>query len=453
MDRPAEQRPAEVLPPPRGSVANHAGKAVQSRWDWVEPCVWTRRMLQALEQGVKGGRWFSLMDKVWSLENLRVGFAQVKANDGAPGADRQTIAMFAQHLEANLGKLAQELREGRYRPGPVRRVWIDKLGSTEKRPLGIPSVRDRVVQTALRNVIEPIFERDFAEHSYGFRPHRGCKDALRRVDDLLKHGHRWVVDADLKSYFDTIPHEGLMRKVAGKISDGDLLDLIGRYLKQPVEDDGETWEPVAGSPQGAVVSPLLSNIYLNDLDHLMVRERLEMVRYADDLVVLCVSEQEAHRAMALLRAWAEASGLTIHPTKTRIVDEQDDGPGGGFDFLGYHFVRGKKWPRAKSIMKLREAIRRKTPRTSGQSLPQIVGAVNETLRGWFAYFKHSYKTTFSYTDGWIRMRLRSILRQRHGLKGRGRGTDHQRWPNAYFAKLGYFSLKSAHDLALRSSRR
>ena len=407
-------------------------------------------MLQALDKGVKGGRWFSLMDKVWSPGNLRAAFAQVKSNDGAPGADRQTIGMFEKHLAANLEKLAQELQENRYRAGPVRRVWIDKAGSTEQRPLGIPTVRDRVVQTALRNVIEPLFEQDFAEHSYGFRPNRGCKDALRRVEHLLKSGHTWVVDADFKSYFDTIPHEGLMKKVALKISDRDLLELIGMYLKQPVEDDGECVEPESGSPQGAVISPLLSNIYLDDLDHLMVREGREMVRYADDLVVLCRSEREANEALETLRSWACANGLTIHPSKTRIVNSQDRG---GFDFLGYHFERGMKWPREKSVMKLREAIRSKTRRCSGQSLRQIIGEINVILRGWFAYFKHSKPQTFGPIDGWIRMRLRSILRRRHGKRGCGRGNDHQRWPNDYFARQGYFALKSAHAAALRSSRR
>jgi RNA-directed DNA polymerase len=447
MDRPADPRPAEVF---RETGAKRAGETVPSRWDWVEPCVWTKRMLQALEQGVKGGRWFSLMDKVWSRSNLRVSFGQVKANDGAAGADRQTIAMFERNLEANLEKLSRELQENRYRPGAVRRVWIDKPGSAEQRPLGIPNVRDRVVQTALRNVLEPIFEREFAEHSYGFRPQRGCKDALRRVEQLLQAGHRWVVDADFKSYFDTIPHERLMKKVAQRVSDGDLLDLIRRYLKQQVEEDGEAWEPTSGSPQGAVLSPLLSNIYLNDLDHLMERAGLEMVRYADDLVVLCPSEQEAQRAMEALRIWAAANGLTIHPTKTRIVDA---GERGGFDFLGYHWERGMKWPRAKSLMKLREAIRSRTRRTSGQSMPQIVGNVNQVLRGWFAYFQHAKALTFPRIDSWIRMRLRSILRRRQGLRGRGRGKDHQRWPNGYFAGLGYFSLKEAHAAVLRSSRR
>lgn len=355
-------------------------------------------------------------------------------------------------LEANLEKLERELREGRYRPGPVRRVWIDKLGSSEQRPLGIPKVRDRVVQTALRNVLEPIFEPDFAEHSYGFRPQRGCKDALRRVEHLLRQGYPWVVDADLKSYFDTIPQERLMKKGAPKVSDRDLLELIGSYLKQPVEDDGQSWVPTAGSPQGAVISPLLSNIYLHDLDQWMVREGRERVRYADDLVVLCRSEQEPQAVLETLRTWATASGLTLPPTKTRIVNESDD-DGGGFDFLGYHFERGLKWPREKSVRKRREAIRSKPPRTSGLSLQQIVWNVNQTLGGWFAYFKHSKATTFPPIDGWIRQRLRSILRRRRGLRGRGRGKDHQRWPNDYFERLGYFALKSAHVRALQSSRR
>jgi len=310
------------------------------------------------------------------------------------------------------------------------------------------------VQTALRNVIEPIFEVEFAEHSYGFRPNRGCKDALRRVDALLKGGYRWVVDADLKSYFDTIPHEGLMKQVARRISDRDLLELIGQFLKQPVQEEACAPEEagVAGTPQGAVISPLLSNLYLNDLDHLMVREGLEMVRYADDLVILCRSQEEAERALEKLRAWSESSGLTLHATKTRLVKE-DDEDGDGFDFLGYHFERGKKWPRKKSVLKLRAEIRLKTKRTSGQSMVRIVGAVNRSLRGWFEYFKHSRAGAFPAIDGWVRMRLRSILRRRCGLRGRGRGSDHQRWTNEYFARLGYFSLKEAHTAALRSSGR
>ncbi|HYK87340.1 MAG TPA: reverse transcriptase domain-containing protein [Acidobacteriota bacterium] len=256
-----EKQPAGVP-----ETATQAGE-IRDRWDWVEPSVWTERMLTALEKGVKGGKWFSLVDKVYALANLRAGFAKVKANRGSAGVDHQTIKMFEAHLEENLGKLSRSLREGSYRPEAIRRHWIPKPGSNEKRPLGIPTVRDRVVQAALLNVLEPIFERDFAEQSYGFRPNRGCKDALRRVDELLRRGYTWVVDADLKSYFDTIPHEMLIERVEEKVSDGAVIAMLKGYLKQDVMDAMKQWTPEGGTPQGAIVSPLLSNIYLDPLDH------------------------------------------------------------------------------------------------------------------------------------------------------------------------------------------
>lgn len=262
-------------------TAKQAGEN-QSRWDWVEPSVWTERMLTALEKGVKGGKWFSLIDKVYALANLRAGFTKVKANRGAAGVDHQTIEMFEARLGENLEKLSQWLREGSYRPQAIRRQWIPKAGSKEKRPLGIPTVRDRVVQAALLNVLEPIFEREFAEQSYGFRPNRGCKDALRRVDELLKRGYTWVVDADLKSYFDTIPHDLLMGRVEEKVSDGAVIKLLKGYLQQDVMEAMRRWKPEGGTPQGAIVSPMLSNIYLNPLDHEMEQQGIEMVRYADD---------------------------------------------------------------------------------------------------------------------------------------------------------------------------
>jgi RNA-directed DNA polymerase len=342
------------------------------------------------------------------------------------------------------------LREDSYLPHPVRRCWIDKPGSTEKRPLGIPAVRDRIVQGATRNVIEPILERQFAEHSYGFRPGRGCKDALRRVDWLLEAGYTWVVDLDFKSYFDTIPHDKLMERVKELISDGRLLALLEKYLKAGVMDGMKGWEPTEqGTPQGAVISPLLANLYLNPLDHQMAGDGYEMTRYADDLVVQCRSEAEAVEALEKLRQWAEENGLTVHPTKTRIVNAREKG---GFDFLGYHFERGMKWPRKKSLDKLKQTIRKRTRRKQGKSLGSVIAGLNPTLRGWFEYFKHSHRTTFQDLDGWIRMRLRSILRKCRGGKGRGRGHDHIKWPNAYFERLGLFSLKTARDLACQSRR-
>jgi RNA-directed DNA polymerase len=426
------------------------GKTLDMRF-WADPTVWTERMLAALQKGVKGGRWFSLNDKVHPERTLKAAFSQVAENDGAAGVDHVTITMFEGHLDEELRRLSDQLRTGTYCPQLIRRHYIPKPGTQELRPLGIPTVRDRVVQTALRMVIEPIFEHEFAEQSYGFRPKRGCKDALRRVDELLKSGYTSIVDADLKSYFDTIPHDRLMTLVGQKVSDGRVLTLIEMFLKQGVLDDLREWTPEMGSPQGAVISPLLSNIYLNPLDHQMAKAGFEMVRYADDFVILCRSPEEARQALAMVQDWTATAGLTLHPTKTRIVDAKEE----AFEFLGYRFEKSgtRRYPRAKSLKKLKDTIRAKTKRNSGKCLQAIIGSLNPTLRGWFGYFQHSYKTTFESVDGWVRMRLRSILRKRLGRKGRGRGADHHRWRNAFFAKHGLYSLKAAHTLACQSSQR
>jgi len=443
-DGPSDQNPTTIAP-----GAKTVGE-IWGRWPWVEPTVWTERMLTALEQGVKGGKWYSLMDKVYSAPNLRAAFEAIQANKGSAGVDHQTIEMFEKHLANNLVDLSTSLQSGTYRPTAIKRVWIPKPGSAEKRPLGIPTVRDRVVQAALRNVIEPIFERDFAPQSYGFRPGRGCKDALRRVDELLSAGHAFVVDADLKSYFDTIPHTSMMRLLERKIADSRVLALLRAYLTQQVMETAKDWAPQEGTPQGAVISPLLSNIYLDPLDHLMAVAGIDMVRYADDFVLLCRSEAEAHRALELVQRWTTSVGLVLHPDKTHIVDASQRG---GFDFLGYHFERGYHWPRKKSLRTFKGRVRSLTKRTNGWSLEQIISDVNRSLVGWFEYFKHSHKTTFGRLDGWIRMRLRSILRKRCGRRGRGRGLDHQRWPNAFFAEHGLFSLSAARVLACQSARR
>jgi RNA-directed DNA polymerase len=408
-------------------------------------------MLTALEEGVKGGQWYSVMDKVYTQPNLRAAFTRVRAAHGAAGVDHQTIEAFACDLEANLAKLADELRDGTYRPQAVRRHWIPKPGKPrEQRPLGIPTVRDRVVQAALDNVMAPIFERDFAAQSYGFRPRRGGKEALRRTAQLLKEGFTYVVDADVQSYFDTIPQARLLEQVRTKISDGKVLSLIVAFLKQGVMDAGKFWLPEEGTPQGGVLSPLLANLYLDPLDHAMAQVGYEMVRYADDFVILCRSEEEAQRALAQVQQWTAQAGLTLHPNKTRVVNAQHTG---GFDFLGYHFERGYRWPRKQSAQKLKETIRAKTKRTNGSSLKAIILDVNRTVTGWFEYFKHSHKTTFPSLDSWVRMRLRSILRKRKGQKGRGRGADHQRWPNAFFQGHGLYSMTAAHALLRQSSCR
>jgi RNA-directed DNA polymerase len=443
MTKPTENQSATV---PQAQQAEE----ILSRWRWVKPCAWTVRMLTTLEQGVEGGKWFRLFDKVFAERNLWTAFQQVAQNGGAAGVDHQTIKDFESRLPDPIWELSDALKAGRFTPQAIRRVAIPKPGSTETRPLGIPTVRDRVLQAAIVNVIEPIFERDFAEHSYGFRPGRGCKDALRRVDQLLAAGYVHVVDADLKGYFDSIPHDRLMTRLEAKIADGPVLRLIESFLQADILDGASQWTPTQGAPQGAVLSPLLSNVYLDPLDHLVAEAGYAMVRYADDFVILCRTAEDAARALELVRHWTSENGLTLHPTKTKVIDARET----GFDFLGYTFHGRKHWPRKKSIAKLKETIRAKTRRTSGKSLPCIVADVNRTLRGWFAYFQHSsYRTVYRSLDGWIRTRLRSILRKRTHRRGRARGADHQRWPNSYFTALGYYSLVDAHLAACQSSRR
>lgn len=441
----------EVEPVKVSEGTKQAGKARPIEWNWVERSIWTERMLEALEKGVKGGVWFSLIDKVYRERTLYAAWDTVKRNGGSAGSDRQSIGAFEANLTEEITRLSEELRTGGYRPRPIRRVYIDKPGSKEKRPLGIPCVRDRVVQAALRLVIEPIFERVFVDHSYGFRPERGCKDALREVAKLLQAGYSHVVDADLKSYFDSIPHGRLLDEVEGYLADGRVLGLIEGYLKQDILEGLRMWTPEQGSPQGAVISPLLANLYLHPVDVAMAMAGFEMIRYADDLVVLCRTGEEAQEALDLLRELVMERGLTLHPEKTALVDMSV--PGQSFQFLGYRFEGATRWPRKKSLKKLKDAVRSKTGRSNGQSLKVIIDRVNRTLRGWFEYFKHSHKWTFPPIDAWVRRRLRSILRRRLGLKGISRGLDHRRWPNQFFRDHGLFNLVDAHRALLQSSAR
>ena len=412
-----------------------------SPWDWVEPSVWTDKMLAALERGVKGGKWFSLIDKVYYMPNLRSAWKKVAANRGSAGIDNVSIEHYRRHAEQRLNRSSILLKDNKYHPAGVKRVWIDKAGSKDKRPLGIPTVTDRVVQTALRNVIEPIFEQEFCQYSYGFRPHRSCKDALRRVDGLLKQGYKYVVDADIKGYFDNIPQDKLMQLVEEKIADSRVLKLLNQYLSQQVIDTMASWTPEAGTPQGAVISPLLANIYLNPLDWLMLDKGYEMTRYADDFVVMCQTKEQAEEALETIKVWTEEAGLVLHPSKTKIVYADYE----SFDFLGYRFTQGIKYPSEKSLKKFRDNIRRHTRRCNGKSLEQIIARLKPIQRGWFEYFKHSHKYTFSGQDKWIRRRLRSILKKREKRSGISTiGYDHFRFPNSTFDNCGFFSMVKAH---------
>ncbi len=312
-------------------------------WEWTESSVWTDKMLTALQRGVKGGKWFSLIDKVYSKANLLSAWKRVKANKGSAGVDKMNISHYEKHLEQRLQGLAKRLEMQEYKPNAIKRVMIDKPGSKEKRPLGIPTVEDRIVQTAIRNVIEPIFEINFSDNSFGFRPKRSCKDALRIVYNNLNRGYRYVVDADLKGYFDTIPKSKLMDLVKEEISDSRVLELIEKFLNQSIFNGLDTWIPEKGTPQGAVLSPLLVNIYLNKFDWLMSSKYYQMVRYADDFIIMCRSQKESEEALEIVKQWTEKAELILHPTKTKILDSMQDEIG----FLGYRFVKSKNYEKIK----------------------------------------------------------------------------------------------------------
>jgi RNA-directed DNA polymerase len=410
--------------------------------------MWTERMVSALVNGVKGGKCFSLVDKVFRPTTLDAAWHKVARNKGAAGVDGQSIERFAAQAERYLRELHDSLKDGSYRPSPIKRVEIPK-GDGRTRPLGIPTVKDRIVQTALKMTIEPIFEAQFRPGSYGFRPGRGCKDALREVDRLLKAGFTWVVDADLQGYFDSIPPDRLMALVEHSISDGRVLALIEGFLRQDIMTAMACWQPAAGTPQGAVVSPLLANLYLHPLDLLMEQSGRRMVRYADDFVILCRSEDEARAALRQVAAWVTANGLTLHSDKTRVGDCRQ--PGQGFEFLGYRFEAGRRLVRKKSLQALKDKVRTKTGRSRGDSLTRIITDLNPVLRGWFGYFQHATPALFGVLDGFVRRRLRAILRKQEKRPGIGRcQADHQRWPNTFFATHGLFTLSLAYEQARHS---
>lgn len=440
-DRTDDQKPPRVQSLEPGGETN-------SRWSWVERTVWNERMLEALATGVRGGKWHSLFDKVYRLSNLQAAWRRVAANAGASGIDKVTIDEFSTNADERLKQLSQALRAGSYKPLGVRRVYIPKPGSHEKRPLGIPAVIDRIVQTALRNVIEPIFENEFDACSYGFRPGLGCHDALEQVERLLAKGLHHVVDVDLRKYFDTIPHKGIMDEVAKRIADGAVLRLIEAYLNQNVIEQMSEWRPEKGTPQGAVISPLLANLYLHPVDRAMREAGYEVVRYADDMVVLCATREEAEQALIKLRELINARCLELHEQKTRLAHLMERP---GFQFLGYVFFDKYRDPRESSKEKLHAAVRAKTKLTNGESFEVIIDRVNASLRGWFNYFKYCSPNSWAWSeiDKRVRYRIRALLdkRQNEGKKARrGRGYAHFKWPNAFLTEHGLFSLVSAGKL-------
>lgn len=408
---------------------------------WAQREVWTDRMLTTLlEKKVKGGKWHTLMDKVFAELNLYTAARKVTAKEKAAGVDGQSCEAFAEQLLVETRQLGEQLKDRGYRPSAVRRVHIPKMGKpNETRPLGIPTVRDRVVQRAVVNVIEPILDNQFHERSYGFRHGRGAHDALRVVEEKLQDGYVYVVDADLKGYFDTIPKDRLLALVKEHISDSRVLSLIKQFLDQSILEELREWTPIAGVPQGAVLSPVLSNLYLNPLDHQMANSGFEMVRYADDFVVLCRSRDEAEEALRMITDWVAASGLTLHPTKTKIVDSRVE----SFAFLGYSFRGEKIYPRRESLAKMKARLKELTLRKQPGSIASIAKKLSRVLIGWFGYFRHCRWTIFTDLDAKIRSRLRRLLLRRHRRNPERLPRTH-RWPNAYFAKAGLYSLREAH---------
>ena len=453
MPHEAKQNPAQVprWDRPEGDT---------DPYGWVERSVWTERMLECLRRGgPEGGVWYSLNDKMISVSTLRSAYARVARNGGASGVDGISVEQFGKRLEEEIARLITALRVGTYRPQAVRRTWIPKPGTDERRPLGIPTVRDRVVQTALAMTLEPIFEQTFSEHSHGFRPGRSAHGALSAVLDHLKAGKVWVVDADLKGYFDSIPHAWLLASVRRKVADRRILGLIDSFLKAGIWNGETLSEPDAGTPQGGVISPLLANIYLNDLDHLMDQSGQSMERYADDFVICCQNQAEAERALEQVRAWTAQAGLTLHPTKTRIVDLSQDRA--YVDFLGFRLQRHRdktggdrilRLVRPKTLAKVTDAIRTQTPRKMAHGMTETISGLNRTLRGWFGYFRSASKAIHHNLDGFIRRRLRSQLCKANGMSCWGNGIAHQRWTNAFFDGLDLFSLERAHAGFINSHR-
>jgi RNA-directed DNA polymerase len=393
-----------------------------------------------LENKVKGGRWHALIDKVYAPLNLYTAARQVTGKKKAAGVDGQSCEAFEEHLLVETRQLSEEIKAQTYRPSAVLRVHIPKPGRpNETRPLGIPTVRDRVVQRAMLSVIEPILDHQFHERSFGFRHGVGAHDALRVVEQKLQEGYVYVVDADLKGYFDTIPKDRLLALVQAHISDSRMLRLLKLFLDQNILEELREWSPIAGVPQGAVLSPVLSNLYLNPLDHQMADAGFEMVRYADDFVVLCRSQSEAEEALRRITAWVAAVGLTLHPTKTKIVDSRV----ASFSFLGYSFRGDQIYPRRESLAKMKARIQELTPRKRSGSVERIATELNRVLVGWFGYFRHCRWTIYKDLDAKIRSRLRRLLLKRH-RKNPERLPRQQRWPNAYFAKAGLYSLREAH---------
>ena len=398
-----------------------------------------RKKLYEKAKREPGFRFYTLYDKVCWPETLERAYRQAKANAGAAGVDGVRFEdIEAYGLERWLAELRQELEEENYRPQPVRRVMIPKPGGGE-RPLGIPTIRDRVVQTAVVLLLEPIFEADFEDNVYAYRPERSAHDALSEVRKRLYEGQQHVVDADVTKYFDTIPHAELLQSVARRVAEGKILRLLKLWLKSPVEERDERGnrrmtggkKSKRGTPQGGVVSPLLANIYINRLlrhwRKTGASERLgQIVSYADDFVILCASRRQAEESLALVSRWLEKLGLAIHPTKTRLCHAREE----PFDFLGYTFGPARHWrtgkrllstrPSKKAQKRLKEKVNTLLYRGNPTPWPELRNRLNRLLSGWAEYFSFGHTSEAdNAVSRHVLERVRRFLCRRHKLRVSG----------------------------------
>jgi group II intron reverse transcriptase/maturase len=364
---------------------------------------------------------------------MRSAFRNVKRNRGAAGIDKVSIRLFENPLDQNLLALMRELKSRTFKPLPLRRVWIPK-GDGKTRPLGIPAVRDRIAQEVLRLLLSPLFERIFHDDSYGFRPGRNCHQAVERVLELHRQGYTHVLDADIKGFFDNIPHSVIMAGLAAEVADGNILDLVERFLRAGVMEAGVFQSTTVGTPQGGVISPLLANIALNSLDGQLHDAGFRFVRYADDFVVLGKSEAQVQEAHALVQQHLDRIGLTLSAEKTKVTKFRE-----GFAFLGFTITARSVTMRAKAVEKYKTKIRDLTPRHHNLDA-DVVAQVNAVIRGTANYFATSFSSCvrrFHVLDAWLRMRIRALKYKR---KWR---TDNRRFRLKQFRRLGFVFLSDA----------